>query len=189
MSKQHITEKLEKAYRFYVRNVSSAGYAISLPLSQYLLNLMDKLKAKKILDLGSGFSSYVLRLKGAEVWTIDTNSKWLEKTEKFLEMFGEHNGYFALLENFSFNEQKFDIVFLDTHPHTDRYKLFEPIKHCCTGAVVFDDAHSKPKSKSWDVEYIDKLEKTFEDWIIINLSKETKDKYGRYAYVALKRGT
>jgi hypothetical protein len=45
--------------------------------------------AKRLLDLGSGFSSYVLRayaagVPGAVGWSVDDDPAWLEKTRAFL---------------------------------------------------------------------------------------------------------
>lgn len=173
---------MEDVYRFYVENVSTPGYAISLQLSRYLICLMDNLKPNRILDLGSGFSSYILRLKGAEVWSIDTDKKWLEKTKRFLKRFNMFNGHFLLLNDLDFSARQYDLVFLDTTPHIDRYKLFNSIKQCCTGVVIFDDTHPKPAYKG----YTEKIEKSFKTWKIKNLSRETMDEFGRYAYAAFR---
>src|SRR5689334_15482328 len=54
-------ERLLPDYRTYTRNVSPDPIAISLELSVFLAVLCDRERPGAILDLGSGFSSFVFR--------------------------------------------------------------------------------------------------------------------------------
>lgn len=84
-------QKLKPYYEQYISKVSPEEWAISFELSVFLMVLCDILKPKRILDLGSGFSSLVFRLYMSDispkpiVWSVDTSSKWLEETCRFLE--------------------------------------------------------------------------------------------------------
>lgn len=84
-------QKIDPYYKQYISTISSEECAISLELSTFLMVLCDILKPKRILDCGSGFSSFVFRLYMSSVtpeptvWSVDTSLKWLEKTRKFLD--------------------------------------------------------------------------------------------------------
>ena len=81
---------LKPAYEKYLEGVSTDDMALSFETSQFLYTMAKLKKAKRILDLGSGFSSYVMRLyaRTAEsdvtVYSVDDNESWLEKTKTFL---------------------------------------------------------------------------------------------------------
>lgn len=81
------------AYRRYTTQVSKPGKAISLELASFLQFICEHIKPRVILDLGSGFSSYVfwqIQLQGGgEVYSVDTDPGWLERTRKFLPEKGE----------------------------------------------------------------------------------------------------
>ncbi len=79
-------QKIEPYYNQYISTISSQEWAISFELSTFLMILCDVLKPKRILDCGSGFSSFVFRYYMSnvtpepEVWSVDTSPEWLEKT-------------------------------------------------------------------------------------------------------------
>ncbi len=82
---------LKPAYQKYLDEVSTVDMALSFETSQLLYALAKIKKAKRILDLGSGFSSYVMRLyaknsgNDVTVYSIDDDKGWLEKTKIFLD--------------------------------------------------------------------------------------------------------
>lgn len=83
-------DRIVGAYERYVTSVSSAGMALSLPTSTYLDALCRATEPTRVLDLGSGFSSYILRRYaadhgGVDVVSVDDNEGWLEKTGEFLD--------------------------------------------------------------------------------------------------------
>ena len=169
---------MDEVYKFYVSHVSIAGYAISLEASKAILDLMVKYKPETILDLGSGWSSYLLRLKGAEVWSVDTDKQWLEKTKVFLKQFDMFNGHFNLLKDFNFWEHNYDLVLVDHKPGRERYKLFELIKYCCNDIVVFDDCQNDGIRSH--------AKRVFSDWQFTSLAESTMDGWKRYICYAQK---
>ncbi len=79
---------IEKAYNEYVPAVSRADYAMSLEQARYLWQLCEERKPRRLVDFGTGFSSFILRswakANGAEHWGVDTNEDWRSKTMLFL---------------------------------------------------------------------------------------------------------
>lgn len=74
---------MKHAYGKYVGEFSTPEMAVSLETSQFLYVLAKAVKARRILDLGSGFSSYVLRLYSIDagsdtvVYSVDDDKGWL----------------------------------------------------------------------------------------------------------------
>ena len=83
--------ELRESYSNYTTNVSSPQMATSIETATFLYNICSLLKPKYILDLGSGYSTYVFARYAFEsgtkilLWSIDDNSKWLKKTNTFLK--------------------------------------------------------------------------------------------------------
>lgn len=101
-SNRHSVGYLAGGYRFrrsslwepylrYTTTVSTPVAAISLELASLLFFLCERHKPRVILDLGSGFSSYVFRKWQLEsgvncrVLTVDGDASWLARTRLFLE--------------------------------------------------------------------------------------------------------
>jgi predicted O-methyltransferase YrrM len=88
--RRSIREFLRPAYDEYVSEVSTAGMAASLETARYLMHLCRSLAPERVLDLGSGFSSYVFRQYAADagrqiaVTSVDDDAGWLEQTRAFL---------------------------------------------------------------------------------------------------------
>lgn len=80
--------RLSLAYQNYVSSVSTAEMAMSLETAALLADLCRWLEPPRILDLGSGFSSYVVRrwaaTSGASVISVDDSDDWLEKSRRFV---------------------------------------------------------------------------------------------------------
>lgn len=78
-------DRIVGAYERYVTSVSSTGMALSLPTSTYLDAPCRATEPERVLDLGSGFSSYILRRYAADHGGVDDNEGWPEKTGEFLD--------------------------------------------------------------------------------------------------------
>src|SRR3954454_24674549 len=81
---------LRAIHQEYIQSVSTAGMAVSLETAVYLLHLCRATSDTSVLDLGSGFSSYVLRRYAAEaghavqVPSVDDDAHWPERPAEFL---------------------------------------------------------------------------------------------------------
>jgi predicted O-methyltransferase YrrM len=143
------TALLEPAYRTYVTDVSTPGMASSLETSSYLLHLCHVLHPRAVIDLGSGFSSYVFRLyaaqaDGTSVTSVDDSAEWLEKTATFLRNSGLPDD--GLVEWTTFQNPAYDsyeLVFHDLAGGDLRESAMGlAISRVAPGGViVFDDAH------------------------------------------------
>jgi len=144
---------LSPPYQAYVRDVSSAAMAASLRTAGVLLYLCRRLRARRVLDLGSGFSSYVLRTWVAEsgapgqVLSVDDSAEWLERTGQFLASQGRAATGLLAWERFRQEVSRlepFDVVFHDLAGGQLREEAM-PIAFACvkrpSGVILLDDAH------------------------------------------------
>jgi predicted O-methyltransferase YrrM len=165
-------------YWDYVTNYSESAHAMSWELTEYFQRLLKSLNPKRILDLGSGWSSYVFRTSNADVYSIDTDPKWMEVTRSFLKKYGveDHNLY--LLKDFKW-EGEYDLIFHDMSIPEERPQLFKKMRDHSSGFIVVDDMQFH--------DYRDQVEKFFNKDIILDLLNETYDDLGRYQYAIIKR--
>jgi predicted O-methyltransferase YrrM len=178
-------KSLEHAYRRYISSVSLAAYAISLPLARYVHALAHERRPRRVLDLGSGFSSYVLRRYAAEqdfevdAWSVDHDPVWLERTQRFLEAEGLPAGQLT-----TWNERpagRFDLVLHDLHTVASRLDTLDEALAVVApgGAIVLDDMdvpdyreHAARVLEQRGIAYID-------------ASEATLDKRGRFSWLVL----
>lgn len=88
---EEATRQLAEPYADYTATTSTPAHAMSLQAAAFLLCLCRRLKPRRVVDLGSGFSSYVLARYAQEsphvvqVQSVDDDRDWLTRTEEFLE--------------------------------------------------------------------------------------------------------
>jgi hypothetical protein len=170
----HPQEKIKMAYVDYIKNYGDPKWTMSWPLATYIDRIIHQTKPKRVLDLGSGFSSYLFRVNNLDTVSADKDPKWLRKTKKFLK--SKHLNQEGLTSN-PYPEGEFDIVLLD-YAMEDRVKLFEYCRE--HGKVIFlDDMHYK--------DYREEAAKFFKEDLIFDLSEETTDAYGRYAWMVVPK--
>lgn len=168
------SDGIKDAYLRYIKEVSDQQWVISWELCVYLDKLLRSLKPKTILDLGSGFSSFLFRFTNAKVITIDTDPQWLEKTKKFLEQYELPTDNMFLLKDADLSGQ-YDLTLLDIGlAERDRVELFSRIN---SKVLILDDMHI--------AEYKDAAAKHFTNRIIFSLQDDTKDAYDRFAWMVV----
>lgn len=169
-------EDLKKAYLQYIDTVSNQVWAVSWELTVYLDKLLKSMKAKRILDLGSGFSSFLFRLTGADVTSVETDPDWMEKTRKFLEEHKVSTDKLMLQKELEL-EGTYDLCLMDLgKAETNRVPLLEEVrKHC--KVIILDDMHVDG--------YREEVRKIFTDDVVFDLSIDTKDAYNRYAWMVV----
>lgn len=145
-----IDAELRPAYDDYVMSVSPAYMAASLETSIYLFHLCQATRATSVLDLGSGFSSYVFRRYAQEagesvtVTSVDTEEQWLLHTSAFLD---KHrcaaDGLVTWADYQSAPTGPHDVVFHDLASGDVREAAmsFATKQVSDRGAIVYDDAH------------------------------------------------
>jgi predicted O-methyltransferase YrrM len=146
------------------------------------------LKPMRILDLGSGFSSFTFNFykknttSKPEIWSVDDSAEWLEKTNDFLT--GNKISINNLMTWDSFSKkdwEPFDFILHDLGRMDVRMKVFEKVISYAKpgGIIVLDDVHKKDymsfvkqKLKQMNLNYY-------------NLESFTMDKFKRFAILVI----
>ena len=145
-----VVEDLRPYYAEYILQVSSNVMAISLKLAVFLMIRCHVTKPKRILDLGSSFSSFVFRRYQSqtyprpEIWTIDDNPDWLEQTRIFLASYCLQDDNLAIWDAFSLGEQgSFDLILHDLGSIQIREETLTKVITLGrpNGLIVLDDFH------------------------------------------------
>jgi predicted O-methyltransferase YrrM len=148
---------LRESYAAYTTTVSPALVTISLELAAFLAVTCEALRPESILDLGSGFSSYVFRTHAkradahASVCSVDESQEWLDRTARFLrERQLEHSDLVTLDALLSRKRRQFDLILLDIGDLTTRQQLLSSTLAVCRpgGMLVIDDMHV-PRYRAW----------------------------------------
>jgi len=175
---------IKKQYKNYVNNVSSSVMAISYELSVYMWKYINKQKPKYILDLGSGFSSFLFRYYKKEynneavIFSVDTSKEWLLKTEEFLKENDLSIKNLYTFDDFKkIPQRQFDYILYDLGSMSTRHENLEYIlqyKKDNTPCII-DDVH-KLQYKNFVLETVKRLNLKYKF-----LTDETYDSYGRFS--------
>lgn len=155
--------------------------AIDVPSAVWLCRTIEREQFTRILELGSGFSTWVLRdwqhdHPLVDVWTIDDEQPWLEKTRAEIERrrlpaehFWTFNGFRAL------HNVTFDLVFVDLDNMRTRLTHAEKFIQWTRpgGLLVFDDWHFS----DYAAEMTSILAK---HGLTVHEAWDTMDRHGRY---------
>jgi predicted O-methyltransferase YrrM len=143
-----LRDAIAPAYDRYVNEVSAPGYAASLEASTLLYHVCRVIRARSALDLGSGFTSYVLRRYAREapydvdVVSVDSDPDWLTKTADFLRENDCSAAGLVTWEHFQSLEpvQAHDVVFHDLHGDLREDATPLVIAHVApSGVIMVDD--------------------------------------------------
>lgn len=171
-------DKARAAHADYVEQVSHDRMAASLRTSGYLWWLCDHLHAKKVCDLGSGFSSWVLRQTGAEVHSVDHSPEWLEITRGWVG----GDGYYTVDEWVTMPD-RYQVIFHDLASGTERDAVTAAAvdRLALFGVVVFDDAHHGDHHAHAAEVCADRGLPLLDLWL------QTTDEYGRHAIAGVNQ--
>jgi len=173
------------------RNNRRAQTALDVPASVWLWNACEREKAERVLELGSGFSSWVLRhwqqratgFMAPEVWTVDDESKWLATTQ--LELIEQGFTTFRTTEfqNVVLDDpiDYFDLVFVDLDNTATRIRHAADFVRWAKpgGLLVLDDWHME--------HYREPMTRRLAALgISVEALPETTDEWGRYLAVGRK---
>jgi predicted O-methyltransferase YrrM len=136
----------------YCREVSTPEMAVSLRSAALLAALCRLSHPRRILDTGSGFSSFVLRRvapasEPPQVWSVDDDARWLARTAAFLRRHGLPEGRLLAWEDFvTSGERDFDLIFHDLG-RAERIRL-DVLPDVCRrlarrGLLLLDDFHKR----------------------------------------------
>lgn len=144
--------ELSKDWTNYTTEVSTPDMAVALEVAAILAAIAECTSPKSILDLGSGFSSYVTRKiarqSGATVKSVDDDPAWLQKTRDYLTKMGVDPQNVGGLETLTDADRgRWDLVFHDLGRMETRAQWLGralDAAHPERGWVLLDDCH-KPK--------------------------------------------
>ena len=182
------SQAFQDCYVRYVREISTADMAVSYECARLLDGLCHLFACQKMLDLGSGFSSYTLRRyasneRHAVVWSVDDDERWMRKTENFLNDQNVSTDKLIMLDDFMRTpEGDFDLIFLDLNFVEVRKNFIKMAVERCKpgGMIVFDDVH-KPDFLYEVLRLTAAADLTFFD-----VKSLTRDQFGRYALLGIK---
>jgi protein-L-isoaspartate O-methyltransferase len=176
--------KIESFYNYYTKNISPDNMAISLKLAFFMYELCNKYKFMTVMDRGSGFSSFILRLYAKEqdfpvtVYSVDSSSEWIEKTRSYLEQNNLStknlyvwNDFYGLFKG----KIKFDFILEDAKSGLRRKTPNELTSFLSkNGVMLWDDYHTKCH------KIIIKKQCVRLNMEIVDIQEETLDSYGRF---------
>lgn len=179
LKKEEYKNMIIDEYNYYIENVSARHMAASLPCCLYLIALYDTLKPNNILELGSGFTSYCLRLFKKEnnldtsIWSIDTDDVWLKKSQEYCSGHKLDSNNFELWGDFSKRKIKFDLVFVDIDSGPKRHTYFNPVfnRFSKKGTFVYLDDLHKPHVRNPLISIVNT-----KGYYIYDIEKFTKDR-------------
>lgn len=169
---------MDEPYERYVSQVSIASMAASLQMCKFLGDLCRAVRPTNVLDLGSGFSSFVLRHYCEDVWSVDDDAGWLDKTRDFLVSEGVRIDQILHLDEFAW-DRTFDLVFHDIGLMALREQLLAAAYRATGegGVLVLDDVHKPLYKKSVERVVADPK---------FSLRACTLDQFGRFGMVVLR---
>jgi predicted O-methyltransferase YrrM len=180
---------MQDLYAQYIKTISPM--APSMQTLRLLINLC--VPGDRVLDLGSGFSSFVLRhyaeSMSLEVWSVDDSTQWLDKTYEYCKQSGipdSVNRNFMVWDAFvemQSTANPFDVVFIDIGRTRKRPEYYQTIlRDCCDARslVLFDDMH-KPILKRAAEKELRRY-----NYLDIPVIKDTRDQFGRYCKLVFR---
>lgn len=149
---QTIRRQLLPAYRAYTATVSPDPIAISLELAVFLYVVCEATSPNTMLDLGSGFSSYVFRsyaksthkFPAPVTYSVDDSTEWLDETRRFLQHHDcDCHNLWTWDEFVKHDRPSFDLVLQDLGDLGTRRRMLTRVLDMCgpAGMLVIDDMH------------------------------------------------
>lgn len=181
-------KKIIPEYEYYVSNLSSPEMAISLELANFLLAICFQNKPRKIVDLGSGFSSFIFRIyqkqiqeDQIEIFSVDDNENWINVTKNYLIKNQLSDTNVLNLETFiklaileTFDLVLLDLNFVEIRKNYISYSI-DLLNN--QGVLIIDDVHK--------IEFLREVKKISnkKNKGLVNIKSVVLDKYGRFPII------
>jgi hypothetical protein len=185
-----LINRIRSVYKQYTSEVSSPVAAISWELASYLWSSLWAYRPTEVLDLGSGFSSFLFRLfaktqaengHACQVISIDDNSDWLERTREFLEAEALPTQQLWLWDDYIQRRPAFSpgLVLYDLGHSKVRINTLPAVVGLCQAntRLVADDVQ-KPLIREALLKVVQSRQLRCQDLISV-----TYDRYGRYSWL------
>ena len=173
----------------YNTRIGHPVHAGSPELVALLQIMIQTMEPSRVVDLGSGFSSFVFRTLAAraetdmEVWSVDDSSEWKEKTRQYLEeMKCQTENLHTWADFIVDNPGDFDLVLHDMGTMEFRAETLRQALDLARpgGLVLLDDVH-KPAYRE---EAKAVLEEMGLEWF--SLREWTRDPLTRYVWLVVR---
>lgn len=180
--------QFEHEHQHYITEVSAINWAVSLETACVLYYLCQQMQPAVVVDVGSGFSSYVLRTFRADerphmtVYSVDDNADWLQTTRRYLSEHGLADDHVIAWEEFrELDDLKADLIFYDfATPKVRIPEMPQLLRYTHSNSVlVLDDLH-KTNMSTATRELIAQYGLKYHD-----LREITRDKIGRFAWAVV----
>lgn len=176
-------EAIVGPYVDYCLNYSRRGMAISIETATFLAYVCSATKARRVLDLGSGFTSYVLRCVADEAVSVDDSPEWLARTGDFLTEYKVPVTGLKLWGDWvSDPGDPYDVIIHDYSAGKKREAaMWNAAANLAPGGVlIFDDAqHDSHRAEMLKVAACHRLR-------MVDIREVTEDEVHRYALMAVK---
>lgn len=147
--KEDILKIFRTPHLDYIQHYSAPLISLSLERAAFFYFFCQLTRPENILDLGSGFSTYVFKcyLKNAKIGqivSVDDSPFWLQETERFLKSHALDGKGLTTWEQFeAAPTQSFDLIFLDISDFEFRLHILPALlQQVAKGALLLiDDFH------------------------------------------------
>jgi predicted O-methyltransferase YrrM len=190
-SADEIIEEIPERLQEYIRVTGTdAIMAASPELCRLLVRWCEARQPERLVDLGSGITSWTLRAwrdrcsPGSTVISVDDDGDWLARSREYSSRAGTGDRDFLLWEDFleRHGTDRFDLVVHDFGSVRERAKQMAPAFDLVApgGAIICDDIH---KARIWRAARSALPRSGCSAW---SLREETLDLIGRFALVATR---
>jgi predicted O-methyltransferase YrrM len=185
-------DTLSEPWQAYVQAISPDWMAASVEVCALLLALARLRRPSRILDLGSGFSSYAMRTYAlgtggqCRVVSVDDDADWLEKTRRALQARGVPADDLYTWESFrAARHEPFGLVFHDLGDMAVRAATLPAALAlvAANGVIVLDDMHKDKEGYPGAA----RRACAAAGFDLYSLETLTTDRFGRCGAIALPR--
>jgi predicted O-methyltransferase YrrM len=150
---------LQSDYDYYTTHVSDARWTIAPELIQVLWFLLEQMQPRVVVDLGSGYSSSLLRRYQSQhdciVISVDDSAEWLEKTRAYLQHLNLPTDGLMLRDAFQEQVIQADIVLHDMGHAAGRIaSMPNALASCVSGGIVIADDMHKPAWRTAMLQHV-----------------------------------
>ena len=191
---ENIKLEISPIYSDYINNVSCESVATSLEQCAFLVYFLRTQNINKVLDTGSGISSFFIRYvqknKYFETTTFETDPRWLKNTEDYIKKYNLNYSNIFLWDEVKSNTRfnQFDFVYHDMGNIETRIETLQNMidRVCYNGFLMLDDAHFNVPPTAL---YSNLIQNVFSDnnmWMSFDIKDISIDRYGRFAVLYKK---
>jgi hypothetical protein len=182
---------IQSQFETYTTTISTPVAAVSLELARFLVAALHKLQPRVAVDLGSGFSSYLLRNYAAQcghpcvVYSCDDDAHWLQRTADFLTEKKLSSDNLLLWDDFCQHHAHIvpDILLHDMGNSVRRIsELPRVLDWCSKGCVAILDDMQKPAVREAALAGIKQR-----NLVAYDLSLATYDSYNRFSWMVFSQ--